>query len=197
VAREIWPQLYRPYLQAGYLRMSVVVRTAGDPLRLAAAVRSQIGSLDKDQPVFDIETLEQRLSDNMAPRRTKMILLGSFAVLATVLAAAGIFAVISYTVAQRTHEIGVRMALGAQGGHILKLVVKQGMIMTLAGIGAGLLASLWLTRYLASMLYGVKPADPLTFGVVSVLLAGVAVLACILPAWRASRVDPMIALRSE
>jgi putative ABC transport system permease protein len=197
VAREIWSQLYRPYLQAGYLRMNVVVRTAGDPLRLAAAVRSQIGSLDKDQPVFDVQTLEQRLSDNMAPRRTKMILLGSFAVLATVLAAAGIFAVISYTVVQRTHEIGVRMALGARGDHILKLVVKQGMTITLAGIGAGLLASLWLTRYLASMLYGVKSGDPLTFGVVSVLLAGVAVLACILPAWRASRVDPMAALRSE
>ncbi len=197
VAREIWPQFYQPYLQAGCPRMSIVVRTAGDPLRLAAAVGGQIGSLDKDQPVFDVETLEQRLSNNMAPRRTKMILLGTFAVIATGLAAAGIFAVISYTVAQRTHEIGVRMALGARGGHVLKLVVKQGMVLTLAGVGAGLLVSLWLTRYLASMLYGVKPADPLTFAAVAALLIGVAALACVLPAWRAAKVDPMTALRSE
>ncbi len=177
--------------------MSLVVRTAGDPLRLAAAVSAQVASLDKDQPVFDIKTLEQRLSSQMAPRRTKMILLGTFAALATVLAAAGIFAVISYTVAQRTHEIGVRMALGAQGGHILKLVVKQGMILVSAGVGVGLFVSLWLTRYLASMLYEVKPADPLTYAAVAVLLIGVAVLACLLPAWRAARVDPMTALRSE
>jgi putative ABC transport system permease protein len=191
------PQCYVPYVQAGFPRMSLVARTAGDPLRLAASVRRQIESADRDQPVFDIQTLEQRLSNQMAPRRTKMILLGTFAVLATVLAAAGIFAVISYTVAQRTHEIGVRMALGAQGGHILKLVIRQGMVMTLAGAGAGLLASLWLTRYLASMLYGIKPADPLTFCVVGVLLVGVALLACILPAWRATQVDPVIALRGE
>jgi putative ABC transport system permease protein len=197
VAHKPGPQFYQPYLQAGCPRMSIVVRTAGDPLRLAAAVSGQIESLDKDQPVFDVKTLEQRLSNQMAPRRTKMILLGTFAVIATGLAAAGIFAVISYTVAQRTHEIGVRMALGAQGGHILKLVVKQGMVLALAGIGAGLLASIWLTRYLASMLYAVKPVDPLTFGIVAVLLMGVAVVACILPAWRAAKVDPMVALRHE
>ncbi len=197
VAFKTAPQFYQPYLQAGCPRMSIVVRTAGDPLRLAAAVGAQIGSLDKDQPVFDIKTLEQRLSDRMAPRRTKMILLGTFAVLATVLAVAGIFAVISYTVAQRTHEIGVRMALGAQGGHILKLVVKQGMVLVSAGVGGGLLVSLWLTRYLASMLYEVKPADPLTYTAVAVLLIGVATVACLVPAWRAAQVDPMTALRSE
>jgi predicted permease len=191
------PQFYEPYLQAGSPRMSIVARTTGDPLRLAAAVRGQIASLDKDQPVFDIQTLEQQLSNYMAPRRTKMVLLGSFAVLATVLAAAGIFAVISYTVAQRTHEIGVRVALGAQSGHILMQVVKQGMVLTLAGIGAGLLVSLWLTRYLASMLYAVKPIDPLTFGLVTVLLIGVALLACVLPARRAAKIDPMEALRYE
>lgn len=197
VAREVWPQYYQPYLQAGCPRMSIVVRTAGDPLRLAAAVSSQISGLDRDQPVFDIGTLEQRLSDSLAPRRTKMVLLGSFAGLATLLAAAGIFAVISYTVAQRTHEIGVRMALGARGDHILKLVVRQGMVLAAAGIGTGVLVSLWLTRYLASLLYGVKPSDPLTFAVVAVLLTGVALLACILPAWRAAKVDPMMALRGE
>ncbi len=197
VAEKIRPQLYQPYLQAGFPRMSIVVRAAGDPLRLAASVRSQVESVDREQPVFDIQTLEQQLSSQMAPRRTKMTLLGTFAVLATVLAAVGIFAVISYTVAHRTHEIGVRAALGARGCHILKLVVKQGLILTSVGVGAGLLASLWLTRYLASMLYEVKPADPLTFGVVTVLLMGVAMLACILPAWRAARIDPMAALRGE
>jgi putative ABC transport system permease protein len=197
VAAKAGLQCYRPYLQTGCPRMSVVVRTAADPLGVAAAVRRQIESADRDQPVFDIQTLEQRLSDQMAPRRTKMILLGTFALLATALAAVGIFAVISYTVAQRTHEIGVRLALGAQGGHILKLVIRQAMVMTLAGVGAGLLASLWLTRYLASLLYGVKPADPLTFAAVGVLLLGVALLACLLPAWRAAQVDPMIALRGQ
>jgi putative ABC transport system permease protein len=197
VANQAVPLYYQPYLQAGCPRMSLVVRTAGDPLRLAAAVSGQVASLDKDQPVFDVKTLEQRLVNQMAPRRTKMILLGTFAALATALAAAGIFAVISYTVAQRTHEIGVRMALGAQGGHILKLVVGQGMILVSAGVGVGLFVSLWLTRYLASMLYEVKPADPLTYAAVAILLIGVAVLACLLPAWRAARVDPMTALRSE
>ncbi|MEN6426949.1 MAG: ABC transporter permease [Phycisphaerales bacterium] len=197
VEQGVWPQLYRSCLQAGFPRMSIVAQTAGDPLRLAAAVRSQVESVDRDQPVFDVQTLEQRLSGQMAPRRAKMILLGTFAVIATVLAAAGIFAVISYTVAQRTHEIGVRMAMGAPGGHILKLVVRQGIVLAAAGVGAGLLASLWLTRYLAGMLYDVKPVDPLTFTTVAVLLIGVAALACMLPAWRAAKVDPMIALRSE
>ena len=197
VAHEVGPQFYLPYLQAGCPRMSVVARTAGDPLQLAAAVCAQVESLDRDQPVFEVHTLEQLLSNTMAPRRTKMILLGTFAVMATVLAAAGIFAVISYTVAQRTHEIGVRMVLGARGDHILKLVVKQGMIVALVGVGAGLLVSLWLTRYLASLLYAVKPADPLTFGMVAVLLMGVAIAACVLPAWRAARIDPMTALRCE
>jgi putative ABC transport system permease protein len=197
VAVKTGLQCYLPYVQAGFLRMSIVVRTAGDPLRLAASVRHQIESVDRDQPVFDVQTLEQRLSDQMAPRRTKMILLGTFALLATALAAVGIFAVISYTVAQRTHEMGVRLALGAQGGHILKLVLKQAMVMTLAGVGGGLLVSLWLTRYMASLLYGVKPADPLTFAAVGVLLLGVALLACLLPAWRAAQVDPVVALRGE
>jgi putative ABC transport system permease protein len=197
VAHKPVAQFYVPYLQAGSPRMSIVARTTGDPLRLAAAVRGQIASIDNDQPVFDIQTLEQQLSNNMAPRRTKMILLGSFAVLATVLAAAGIFAVISYTVAQRTHEIGVRMALGAQSGHILMQVVKQGMVLALAGVGTGLLVSLWLTRYLASMLYAVKPIDLLTFGMVTVLLIVVAILACVLPAHRAAKIDPMEALRYE
>ncbi len=197
VAERIRPQFYLPYLQGGFPRMSIVVRTAGDPLRLAAVVRSQVESVDRDQPVFDIQTLEQRLSDQMAPRQTKMVLLGTFAVIATGLAAAGIFAVISYTVAQRTHEIGVRMALGAPRRCILRLVVRQGMILASAGVGAGLLASLWLTRYLASLLYEVKPADPLTFAAVAVLVIGVAVLACILPAWHAARVDPTTALRGQ
>lgn len=190
-------QCYRPYLQTGCPRMSIVVRTARDPLGVAAAVRRQIESADRDQAVFDIETLEQRLSDQMAPRRTKLVLLGTFAMLATGLAAAGIFAVISYTVTQRTHEIGVRLALGAQAGHILKLVLKQALGMILAGVAAGLLASLWLTRYLASLLYEVQPADPLTFALVGGLLVGVALLACLLPAWRAGQVDPVIALRGE
>ena len=191
------PQLYRCYLQYPMPTMSLAVRTKLDPERLAAPVRALIRSVDKDQPAYDLKTLEQRLSEAVSPQRTNLLLLGSFAALALGLAAVGIFAVMSYTVAQRTHEIGIRTALGARRIEILRLVVGQGMILALTGAGVGLFLSFLLTRYLASMLYAVKPADPLTFAAVAAFLISVALLASAVPAWRAARIDPVTALRYE
>jgi putative ABC transport system permease protein len=191
------PEIYRPYLQTPSSFMTLVVRTSGDPLSLAAAARTLAASVDKDQPAHDLMTMEQRIAHSIAPRRLILFLLGLFASVALLLAAVGIFGVMSYSVAQRTHEMGVRMALGAQPDDVVRLVVRQGMVWTLTGIALGLLISAGLTRLLASMLIGVKETDPLTFVSVSLVLMGVALLACYLPARRATRVDPMVALRYE
>jgi len=191
------PEIYRPYLQAPTPFMTLAVRTTGDPLSLAAAARSLTASVDKDQPVHDLMTMEQRIAHSIAPRRLILFLLALFASMALLLAAVGIFGVMSYSVAQRTHEMGVRIALGAQPDDVVRLVVRQGMTWTLVGVGLGLVMSLGLTRLLASMLVGVKDTDPVTFFSVSLILIGVALLACYLPARRATKVDPMVALRYE
>ena len=190
-------EIYRPYLQGGSSRMTLVIRTAGNPMDLAGAARSLVENLDPDQPVFNVMSMEQRLAAIIAPRRLNAILFGSFASLALVLAVAGIYGVMSYAVVQRTHEIGVRMALGAQTGNVLGLVVRQGMTLTLMGVAIGLIAAFATTRYLSSLLYSVKATDPLTFLGVSLLLAGTALAACYFPARRAARVDPIKALRYE
>jgi len=195
--RDPDPEIYRPYLQIPSSFMTLVVRTTGDPLNLAAAVRSVAASVDKDQPIHDLMTMEQRIAHSIAPRRLTLFLLALFASLALLLAAVGIFGVMSYSVAQRTHEMGVRMALGAQPGDVVKLVVRQGMTWTLVGVALGLVMSVGLTRLLASMLVGIKETDPITFISVSLILIGVALLACYLPARRATKVDPIVALRYE
>ena len=177
--------------------MSMMVRTSVDPLSLASAVRSRVSERDRDQPVFDVQTMEKIISDSVAGRRFSMLLLGVFAGLALVLASVGIYGVISYTATQRTHEIGIRMALGAERADVLRMVVSHGLRLSLIGIGAGLAAALGLTRLMSSMLFGVRPTDFVTFAAVSLLLAGVAVLASYVPARRATRVDPIIALRYE
>jgi putative ABC transport system permease protein len=160
-------------------------------------MRREVSALDRDQPINDIKNMEQRIAETSSPARLTSFLMGVFAALALVLASVGIYGVIAYSVSQRTHEIGIRMALGAERRDILALVVRQGMTLVVIGLGFGLVASFVLMRWLASKLFQVSATDPVTFAVVSVLLAFVALVACYIPARRATRVDPMIALRYE
>jgi putative ABC transport system permease protein len=190
-------ETYLPYLQTPSPIMAVAVRTKSDPSGLTAAVRKAVLEVDPDQPVYDIKTMSQRLSASVAPRRLSMLLFTSFAVIALVLAAVGVYGVMSYSVNRRTHEIGIRMALGAQAVDVLRLVVGQVLLLTVAGVTVGLAAAFVLTRLMASMLYGVGATDPVTFVGVSLVLVAVALLAGYIPARRATRVDPMIALRYE
>jgi putative ABC transport system permease protein len=175
--------------------MNVIVRSPNDPSSLASALREQVQALDKDQPVSEIRTMEWYLADSMAQRRFNMLLLGAFAGLALVLAAVGIYGVIAYTVTQRTHEMGIRIALGAKGGDILRLVFANAMVTTVAGIVIGLAAAFGLTRLLQSLLYQVTATDPFVFAVIPILLLAVAIIATYIPARRAMKVDPITALR--
>ena len=188
---------YRPQLQNPSGTMYVVARTSVDPAGLTAAVTREVRAMDPNVPIYDVKTMEQRLSESLARRRFAMLALGLFALVAMILAAVGIYGVMSYTVAQRTREIGVRMALGAQGRDVLRLVIARGMALAVAGVGAGLVAAFALTRALSSLLYGVSATDLATFAGVPVLLALVSLLACYVPARRATKVDPMEALRHE
>jgi putative ABC transport system permease protein len=186
-----------PHAQNPGRSMQVVVRTKGDPLALAGTVREAVWALDRDLPIPKIETMEQILSESVAQRRLSMLLLSIFASVALLLAAVGIYGVMSYVITQRTNEIGIRVALGAQARDVLKLILGQGMKLALLGVGLGLVATLLLTRLLTSLLFGVSATDPVTFAGVALLLIAVALLACLIPAWRATKVDPMIALRYE
>jgi len=195
---ESGPEYYVPYMQAPEAFMSLVVRSAADnPLSLAASVREVIKQMDKDQYVAAIQPMTKLVAESVARRRFNAQLTGVFAVVALLLAAVGIFGVLNYTVAQRTQEIGLRVALGAQTRDVLRLVLGQGVRLILFGLALGLAASFALTRVLAVMLFGVTPHDPLTFVAVSFLLASVGLLACYIPARRATKVDPLVALRYE
>ncbi|MBA3320532.1 MAG: ABC transporter permease [Pyrinomonadaceae bacterium] len=195
---ETGSQIYVPHAQdAAWGGLSLAVRTKSEPEALTAAVRGAVLAIDKNQPVYDIKTMDDTLSASIANSRLVVLLFGVFALFALLLATVGIYGVISYSVAQHTHEIGIRMALGAQRTDVLRLVVEQGMKLTLLGVVAGITAALVLTRVMASLLYGVSPTDPLVFAGVGLLLTIVALLACYIPARRASKVDPMVALRYE
>ena len=170
---------------------------SNDPLTLAASVRRTISSIDTTHAPDDVMSLEQALAESIAPRRLNLVLLSTFAVAALFLAMIGIYGVMAYTVNERVHEIGVRMALGAERIDVVRMVLRQGMRVTLAGMMAGLVAAMTLTRLMASLLYDVQPTDPLTFAGVTVALATTAVLASCIPALKAARVDPVIALRDE
>jgi putative ABC transport system permease protein len=177
--------------------MSLAVRTHGDPLPLAKSIRDQILSIDRTQPIHSFATLEQNLADTLSPQRLNMLLASTLGTLALGLVSLGIYGVLSFSVAQRVHEIGVRMALGAQSGHVVRLVIGEGLKLTVAGVVAGLLAAFGLTRFLSSLVYGVTVLDPSTFVEASVFLLLIAVLACYLTARRAAQVDPITALRCE
>ena len=192
------PQMYVPYAQdANWTGMSLVIRTTGEPASLVGAVRNEIHTLDKSIPVFNVKTMNDVLAISVGPRRTPMLLLSAFAAVALLLAMIGIYGVTAYHVTQRTQEIGIRMALGAQMGDVVKLVLKGGMTLALIGIGVGLAGAFALTRLISSLLFGVKPTDVATFVVVSLCLLVTALIACYLPARRATKVDPLVALRYE
>jgi putative ABC transport system permease protein len=191
------PEFYVSYRQHWRRFMTFTVRTGGDPLRLASAVRAEVRAFDKDLAPEQVATMEQVISVSLTQRRLNMMILGVLAALAVVLAACGLYGVLAYTVAQRTREIGIRLALGAQGGDVLRMVVRQGMKLTLIGVLLGVSGALALTRSLKMLLFGVNATDPLTFAGVALLLVIVALVACWIPARRATKVDPMVALRFE
>ncbi len=195
--RQIYPQTYEPHTQEPFPFMTLVVRTTGDPTGLGDSVRREVLQLDKEQPVFRIETLDQLITNSTGQLRFSMMLFAVFAATAIALASVGLYGVMSYSVTQRTHEVGIRMALGAQRRDVLGLILRQGLRLTLGGIAIGLIAAWAVTRLLINMLYGVTATDLPTFAGVSLLLIGVALLACYLPARRATKVDPLVALRRE
>lgn len=195
---EAEQQMYVPYAQdASWGGMSLVVRTNGEPTNLVAALRNEIRSVDKGIPIFNVKTMNDVLAISVGPRRTPMLLLTAFAGVALLLAMIGIYGVTSYHVTQRTQEIGIRMALGAQMRDVVSLILKGGMALALIGIGLGLLGAFALTRLLSSLLFGVQPTDIPTFIFVSLGLLVTALLACYLPARPATKVDPLVALRYE
>jgi putative ABC transport system permease protein len=194
---ETRPEMFWPYYQLPVPFGTFVVRTTGDPVGLISSVRSAMHGVDRDLPLYGIKTVDDVITESVAPQRLNMLLLGIFAGLALVLAAVGLYGVISYSVSQRTREIGIRIALGASHKSVLRLVVSQGISLALIGVAIGITASLFLTKLMATLLFGVSVTDPITFVAISLLLIGVTTVASIVPARRAMKVDPMVALRYE
>jgi putative ABC transport system permease protein len=197
LTRKAEPAFYIPAQQMPSPDMNVLVRTVGDPAGLIGAVRSAVWQTDSNQAIAGIATMDRIVSDSIAQPRLAMVLMGLFGLIAVTLATVGIYGLLSYTVRQRTHEIGVRMALGSRPQDVVRMVVADGVALTLAGVAVGIAASLGLTRFLSSLLFGVQPNDPITFTGVVLLILVVSVLASYVPAWRAARVNPVIALRTE
>jgi len=194
------PGVYLPIVQnktAWAIPGQLVVRTKTPPLALAPAVREIIWSINPDQPISQIRTMDDIIDLDVADRKQQMSMLGAFSVLALILAALGIYGVLAYAVSQRTREIGVRMALGAASSQVVRMIVRQGFQLAGAGLVVGAAVAFALSRAMTSILFGVQPADPVTFGVTIAILSLVSIAACTIPAIRASRVDPLIALRDE
>jgi putative ABC transport system permease protein len=191
------PALYVSYFQNPWPTMSAIVRTASDPESFAAAVRAQVRALDADQPVYNLRSLDELLGGSLALRRTQARLLGAFTLAALLLAAVGVYGVVAQAVARRTREVGIRMALGAGRGDVMRLVVGRGMRPVAVGLAIGCLGALGASKTLAGLLFGVAPTDAVTFAGSAFVLVVVALVACWLPARRATRVDPVVALRAE
>jgi putative ABC transport system permease protein len=194
---NVTAELYLPSAQMPMNGMTLFVRTNADPLAFAGAVRSQVLAVDKDQPIYDVKTLAQRVSAATAVSRSLTVLFASFAVLALVLGLVGVYGIVSYSVTQRTQEIGIRMALGARALNILQLILRNGFVLVLSGVALGVAGALALTRFLTTLLFGITPTDKLTFVVVSAIFFIIAMFAALIPARRATKVDPLIALRYE
>ena len=197
MAGDPQPTAYFWFPQDPGRQLTIVARTSGDPIAMAPVVAAQLTEIDPNQPVAEIRAMRDFVSADLAQPRFTMLLLGSFAAAALILAAIGLYGVIAFGVTQRTREIGVRVALGAQQRDILRLVMQRGMLLIGTGLAIGIAAALALGRVVAGLLYGVTPTDPATLLAVALFLAAVAMLATYLPARRAARVDPMVALRAE
>ncbi|MFN7944001.1 MAG: ABC transporter permease [Blastocatellia bacterium] len=197
LSEEMQPQIYDCYAQFPGLFATIVVRTQVEPMSLAPAVREAVWKVDRDQPMWKVRTVESLMQHNVADKRFVMLLMSGFAALALVIAAIGLYGIISFSVSQRTQELGVRLALGARTRDILVLVLRQGLSLVAIGVGIGLVASLALTRLMSGLLYAVSATDPAIYALITILLAGVALAACWIPARRAAKVDPLIALKCE
>jgi putative ABC transport system permease protein len=204
LSRDPVPEFYLPMLQAPHASWSwtdrtltVTARSAGDPVALLAPLRRAVAEVDPSVPLYNLGTMQGRLVDSLAESRFSTMLLSAFSLLALALAAIGVYGIISYGVTQRTQEIGIRVALGAQRGDVLAMVVRHGAVLAGIGLAVGLTGALVLSRYLGSLLFQVSPTDPPTFAAGTVVLSGVAVLAALLPARRAAMTDPMVALRND
>jgi putative ABC transport system permease protein len=192
---EVRPELFLPTRNLSPI--ALIVRTADDPLRLINAIQNQVWVIDPNQPVADVYSMEQLMAQGLAQRRFNMLLFGVFAALALLLASVGIYGVLAYTVTQRMREIGIRIALGASARNVAGLVLRQGLLLAVAGVLIGGAAAFVLTRWMESLIFGVSPTDPLTFSAVSMLLVAIALAASYVPARRAVRLDPMRSLRIE
>jgi putative ABC transport system permease protein len=190
-------QAYLPLAQETARSLSLVVRTAIDPTSLTSAIEGIVRDLDKDLPLFEVRTMTDVLNASIARERMSMLVFAVFAIVALTLASVGLYGVVAHGVTERTHEIGVRMALGAEARHVRGLVVRQGLSMALVGTAIGVAGALALSRWIQALLFGVTATDPATFAAVVAALLAVATIACYIPAWRATRVDPTTALRAE
>jgi putative ABC transport system permease protein len=195
--RQPIAQIFWPHFQRVSSTMDVVIRTSSDPARLVNAVRHEVHSINKAAPIFNVASLDQRLDASLAPRRFQGLLMTLLAVIALGLTTIGVYGLMHYSVTQRTHEIGIRMALGARATEVLRMVIRQGMTLVVIGLGAGAAGSLLVTRFLSRLLFAVTPTDALTFTLVATAIAAVALCACCIPAWKAARIDPLAALRNE
>lgn len=195
--RDITAEMYVPMFQRLWPNITLVVRGASDPLGLSAAIRNEVRQVDKGQTVTNIRTMDQVLSHSVSQRRFNMLLLSIFAAVAITMSVVGIYGVMSFSVTQRIHEIGVRIALGAQAGNVLRMIVWRGMSLALIGVALGLAAALALSRVLKNLLFEVSPTDSATFTFITLLLVAVALIASYIPARRATKVDPLVALRCE